>query len=181
MLIDWAQWAQVSLAIKIHVVVAVGGFGLGALVMLTPRGTARHRLLGRGFGILALATAFSSFFIHELRLWGIWSPIHLLSVSLIWVVVTGVVAIRRGNVARHQSQMNTAYLTGFVVAGAFTLIPGRMLNRVFLEGPLDALLPDTWPDGVMFALPVLAIGVAVWGLFGHRFDDAKGFWRRRAD
>jgi uncharacterized membrane protein len=40
-----------------------------------PKGTATHRVAGRTWVVLMSAVALTSFFIHEIRLWGSWSPI----------------------------------------------------------------------------------------------------------
>ena len=71
---------QSSAAIQIHVVTAVLALFIGAILLLARKGTGSHRLLGRVWIGLMVTTALSSFFIHSLRLYFGFSPIHILSV-----------------------------------------------------------------------------------------------------
>jgi len=131
--------------------------------MLVKRGTVIHRWMGRGFAAAALLTALSSFFIHQINQWGIWSWIHLLSIYTIFATITGVRAIRRGDMRLHMQTMIPMYVFGFVVAGAFTLMPGRMTFEVFLRPTYEMLFS---PNGdfsaiVTWALPALGVLIAV--------------------
>ena len=51
---------------------------LGAVQLAAPKGTISHRLIGYAWVLLMVGTAFSALFIHTIRLWGAYSPIHLL-------------------------------------------------------------------------------------------------------
>lgn len=172
-LIDIRAWTEEPLIIQLHVVVALLGVVLGGYTMLARKGTARHKAMGRVFGALALATAGTSLFIHEIQVWGIWSPIHLLSVLTIFLIWRGVVMIRRGNVATHERIMVTTYLSGFIVAGSFALLPGRMSYEVFLEGAFERLTGSmVAAERLAWVLPALAIPFAIWVL-------AKGYRRHQ--
>ena len=63
--------------IQIHVFAAIAAFVVGAVQLSAPKGTIPHRLVGWLWAVLMLTVAISSLFIHEIRLWGRWSPIHL--------------------------------------------------------------------------------------------------------
>ena len=65
--------------IQIHAFAALGAFGLGAIQLAAPKGTIPHRTIGWIWAGLMLGVVLSSFFIHTIRLWGPWSPIHLLA------------------------------------------------------------------------------------------------------
>jgi len=118
------------LVIQFHVVAALLALVLGLLQFAGPRGTPRHRIVGRLWVLLMVMVSGSSFFIHELRLFGPWSPIHVLSVVTLASLGYAIVAVRRGNIAAHRRAMISAYVLGLVVAGAFTLVPGRIMHAV---------------------------------------------------
>ena len=72
---------QAPLAIQIHAFAALAAFLLGLVQLARLKGTHTHRLIGYTWVGLMLFVAVSSFFIHELRHWGSFSFIHLLSIS----------------------------------------------------------------------------------------------------
>jgi uncharacterized membrane protein len=74
--------------------------------------------------------AVSSFWIHEIRLLGPWSPIHLLSIMVLGLLPVAVVAARRHNVSRHRKTMIGIFTGGLVIAGLFTFLPGRIMHAV---------------------------------------------------
>ncbi len=122
------------IAIQLHVVTVVPAAFLGAYVLAARKGTPRHKLLGKIWLLLMAVSAISSFFIHTIRVWGDFSPIHLLS---IWVLIASVLAIytaRKGWVRVHRGFVSGMYLGGIVGAGLFTFLPGRIMNDVFLGG-----------------------------------------------
>ena len=69
--------------IPLHALGAMLAIMLGAAQLSMKKGGAVHMLLGRVWVGLMLVVAGSSFFIHEIRLWGAYSPIHLLS---LWTI-----------------------------------------------------------------------------------------------
>ena len=80
--------------IQLHAFAAMAAFVLGAVQLAAPKGTLPHRTLGWVWVVLMLVISVSSFLIHGIRLWGPWSPIHLLSVFTPVMLVVGVVAPR---------------------------------------------------------------------------------------
>ena len=91
-----------SPVIQAHAYFAFAAIGLGGAQMLAPKGTGRHRAMGWAWVVLMMAVAGSSLFIHTIRLWGAWSPIHLLSLFTLATVPLAVSYARRGNLAQHQ-------------------------------------------------------------------------------
>ena len=71
--------------------------------------------------------------IHEIRMVGPLSPIHLLSLFLLTTLFWTVRAARQGLVSRHRRAMIMLYVFGLLLAGAFTFLPGRMMH-VMLTG-----------------------------------------------
>ena len=119
-----------SPAIQLHAFAALAAFALGAVQLAAPKGTIPHRLFGWLWAGLMLAVIISSFFIHEIRLWGPWSPIHLLSIFTLVTLPLAVLAARRHDVRRHRRAMTQLFVGALVIAGVFTLLPGRIMHAV---------------------------------------------------
>ncbi len=80
--------------------------------------------------LLMLTVAMSSLFIHTIRLWGPWSPIHLLSLLVLATLPLALWHARCHDVRRHRQAMPMLFTGALVIAGAFTLLPGRIMNAV---------------------------------------------------
>lgn len=61
--------------IQIHAFAAMAAFALGIVQFSAPKGTLPHRTIGWIWVGIMVVVAGSSFWIHELRLRGAWSPI----------------------------------------------------------------------------------------------------------
>ena len=120
--------------IQMHAFAALGAFALGAVQLTAPKGTIPHRLFGWLWASLMLAVVLSSFFIHTIRMWGPWSPIHLLSLFTLAVVPLAVWRARRHEVRSHRQAMIWIFTLALVVTGLFTLAPGRIMNKVVFGG-----------------------------------------------
>ena len=116
--------------IQIHALAAFSAFSLGVVQLAAPKGTIPHRTVGWLWAGLMLAVVLSSFFIHEIRLWGPFSPIHLLSVFTLAMLPLAIWAARRHHVERHRRAMTSLFLGALVIAGGFTLLPGRIMHAV---------------------------------------------------
>ena len=119
-----------SPVIQLHAVAALAAFALGAVQLAAPKGTIPHRIFGWVWAALLLAVALSSLFIHEIRMWGPWSPIHLLSLLVLIILPLAVRHARRHRVERHRRAMIGLFVGALVIAGAFTLMPGRIMHAV---------------------------------------------------
>jgi uncharacterized membrane protein len=60
------------------------------------------------------------------------SVIHLLSINVIVGLPLAILAARRGNITSHRMMMKGTYVGGLIVAGIFTLAPGRILGRLLI-------------------------------------------------
>jgi uncharacterized membrane protein len=116
--------------IQIHAFAAMAAFALGVVQLSAPKGTLPHRTLGWVWVTLMLAVCISAFFIHTLRIWGIWSPIHLLAVFTLVVLPLAVLPARRHDVLWHRRAMVSLFVGALLVAGLFTLLPGRIMHAV---------------------------------------------------
>lgn len=120
--------------IQLHAVLAAGAIILGAIQFALPKGTGTHRVLGRIWVALMAVVALSSFFIHELRIFGPFSAIHLLSILVLISLWQAIRLARQGDIARHKKTMIRLYVLALLITGAFTFLPGRLMHRVFFGG-----------------------------------------------
>lgn len=119
-----------SLAIQLHAFAAMTAFVLGVVQFAAPKGTLPHRTIGFVWLALMLTIAISSFWIHSIRLWGPWSPIHLISIYVLVMVPVAVFFARRHNIRGHAKTVIGMFVGGLLIAGAFTLVPGRIMHAV---------------------------------------------------
>jgi uncharacterized membrane protein len=125
-----APLLQASPAIQIHAFAAMTAFALGLVQFSAPKGTLPHRTLGWIWVTLMLVVGISAFFIHQIKLWGQWSPIHLLAVYTLIMLPVAVLAAHRHEVAQHRRAMIGLFVGALVIAGLFTLWPGRIMHAV---------------------------------------------------
>ncbi len=152
-----------SFAVQFHVYTVVPAAVIGGIMLLRRKGTPTHRVLGRIWVLLMVATAISSFFIHEINLWNGFSPIHVLSIASLAACVVIVWSARAGNLRAHRSAVRGLYFGGIGIAGLFTFAPGRIMHAlVFGEGGAVAAPDWIW---TVFAS---GLGVALVGLFLRR-------------
>ena len=116
--------------IQIHALAAFSAFSLGVVQLAAPKGTIPHRTFGWIWAGLMLGVVLSSFFIHTIRLWGPFSPIHLLSIFTLIVLPIAVWRARRHRVADHRRIMTMIFAGALVIAGLFTFLPGRIMHAV---------------------------------------------------
>jgi uncharacterized membrane protein len=117
-------------AIPMHAFAAMAAFALGAVQLAAPKGTLPHRTLGWIWVALMAIVAGSSFWVHQIRLVGPWSPIHLLSIFTLVMLPLAVWKAHRHNVAGHRRIMISLFAGALVIAGLFTLLPGRIMHAV---------------------------------------------------
>ncbi|MGE0360232.1 MAG: DUF2306 domain-containing protein [Vicinamibacterales bacterium] len=129
---------RAPLAVQLHVVTVVPAFVLGTwLLVASPKGSSRHRLVGRLYlglmGVTAAAAlcirSFSdaSLAVGPLRLgW-----IHLFVPLTMHGIYGALVTIRAGDVRGHRSAMRGLYFGGLIVAGLLAFTPGRVMHRMF--------------------------------------------------
>ena len=121
-------------ATQIHAFAAMAAFALGVVQLSAPKGTLPHRTVGWTWVALMMTVAVTSFWIHDLKVWGIWSPIHLLSIFTLVMLPVGLLHARRHRVADHRKTMIWIFIGALVIAGLFTFMPGRIMHRVLLGG-----------------------------------------------
>jgi len=119
-----------TFAIQLHVAAAILSIALLPLNLFRKRRDRVHKVTGYVWVTAMLITAVSSFWINGIRLVGPFSPIHLLSVLVIFNVIWAIVEVRRRNIARHETILKGTAFWSLGVAGLFTLLPGRMMGEV---------------------------------------------------
>ena len=118
------------MVVQLHAYCAVAALVIGSVQLYRSKGDITHKTMGYVWAGLMFAIALSSFWIHEINQWAGFSLIHLLSVLVLFSVPLGIHAIRRGNVDGHRKAMTRIFWSALVVAGLFTLLPGRLMNRL---------------------------------------------------
>ncbi len=121
------------LAIQLHLAAALLAVAITPVMLLRRKGDARHRLFGQVWVFAMAVTALSSFWISTIRLWGAWSPIHILSLVTLVTLVLAVQRARAGDICGHKAAL-LGSVSGLLGAGLFTLLPGRLLSDVLLVG-----------------------------------------------
>ena len=134
---DISPLANAGLLIQTHVVGALLSLILGPVILFRKKGTPLHKRLGK-FWVAGMAlTIFSSAFIYNLRMFGPFSPIHVLALLATWWLFRAVNHARHGRIDAHQSCMKLLYFWALGVAGVFTFWPKRVFSRMFFpENPM---------------------------------------------
>jgi uncharacterized membrane protein len=127
-----APLLQASPDIQIHAFVAMGAVVVGAVQLAAPKGTLPHRIVGSIWVLLMLVVSISAFFVHEIRIWGSWSPIHPLAIFTLVMLPIAVWRAHKHEIERHRRAMLGLFFGALVIAGLFTLMPGRIMHEVML-------------------------------------------------
>ena len=120
--------------IPFHRFSAATAIVLGATQLAMRKGGNVHRFIGRLWLVLMALVAMSSLFIHEINLWGRYSPIHLLSMWTLVSIGLTVYFARSGNIIRHRQSATVFCWLALIMTGFFTLLPGRITYEVLLTG-----------------------------------------------
>lgn len=126
---------QITPAIAIHLAAALAATALGPIALWARKGATQrprlHRAAGYAWVTLMVATALSALFISggPGPRWGGFGVIHLLIPVTLGMLVVSFVYLARRNVAGHRKTMQGIYVGACVVAGGFTLLPGRLLGQ----------------------------------------------------
>jgi uncharacterized membrane protein len=125
-----APLLSASPVIQAHAFAAMVAFALGVVQLAAPKGTIPHRTVGWIWVVLMALVAISSFWIHDIRMIGPFSPIHLLSIFTLAMLVRAVMHARQHRVDGHRKAMTTIFIGALVIAGLFTFLPGRIMHAV---------------------------------------------------
>ena len=115
----------------LHLATVVPAFAIGAFQLFRRKGTPSHKLLGKIYMVLMLATGLITLAMPAEvgpRLLGHFGFIHAFSLLALYSVPAAYFAVRRGNIQAHRANMIGLYIGGILIAGAFAFSPGRMLH-----------------------------------------------------
>lgn len=127
---------QLTPLVAIHMTAAIAAIVTGPVALWARRGAQQRPRLHRAFGYawvtLMLLTATSAIFISgdDLPHWHGLGPIHVLIAVTYSMLFLAFWFLAKGNITGHRKTMQGLYFGACVVAGAFTLLPGRYLGRV---------------------------------------------------
>ncbi|MCB0558958.1 MAG: DUF2306 domain-containing protein [Lewinellaceae bacterium] len=125
---------ETSELMYIHLATVVPCFFIGTMLLLMKRGTKIHKDLGKIYMVLMLVTAIVTVFMPAQvgpSVFNHFGWIHSFSFLTIYTVPTAYLAIKKGNVKSHKRKMILLYFGAIILAGGFTLTPGRYLHGLF--------------------------------------------------
>lgn len=117
----------------LHLATIIPCVFLGANLIIFRKGTPIHRRLGMTYMGLIFFSSFVSLFMEARvgpQFLGHFGWIHSLSFITMVTVPISIRAVQKGNIKRHQRTMLILYFSGLLIAGGFTLVPGRFLHQV---------------------------------------------------
>jgi uncharacterized membrane protein len=144
------------LLVQLHLAAALPAVLIGPVVLFRRARDRLHKALGYLWIAAIVALSVTGLLIpSDFPLIGPFGPIHLFSLVALWGVAEGLVRIRRGDVAGHLAVMPSVWFGAVGLAGLFTLLPGRTLNRAVFSEPSAA------------GFLAIAIGVAILAPMWH--------------
>lgn len=120
--------------VAVHMTCASLSVGLGPVALWARLGAVQRPRLHRAFGYawvtLMIVAAVSAIFIRDAFLPNVagYTPIHLLIPLVLGNFFASFRALAQGRIDAHRRFMQGTYIGACVVAGLFTLVPGRYLG-----------------------------------------------------
>ena len=114
----------------VHLASILPAFLIGTYLIVSSKGTPKHRLMGKVYMLLMILTALTTLFMPAqigstiLNHFGF---IHLFSLSVFFTVPGAYIAALNGNIRTHKHNMLGLYAGGILIAGSFALMPGRFM------------------------------------------------------
>ena len=122
--------------ISLHAFLAVLSVPLAIGILVAEKGTRQHKHFGTIWVSLIVIVAFSAIFIQELND-GTYSAIHLLIPWTLAILFLSIWSIRQYQQSQveffrrvHMYTMIIVFVGSVVIAGAFTLTPGRLIHQL---------------------------------------------------
>lgn len=109
---------------------------LGAINFMLKKRSPYHKYVGSSYMVLMLFTAFITLFMPAMvgsKIFNHFGWIHSFSVLTIYSVPTAYIAIKKGNIKKHKRKLIGLYIGAILIAGAFTLMPGRYLHNILFN------------------------------------------------
>ena len=119
-----------------HATLALLAVPLGLYILLTKKGTTQHRILGRIWVTFLIIVSLTAIFIQAINP-GQYSLIHLLIPWTIGSLIYSIWNIKKFKNTKierykfaHMYSMIGVYVGALLIAGAFTLMPGRFFHEI---------------------------------------------------
>ena len=124
-----------------HLLTALAALLLGGVVLARRKGSVSHKALGWVWVLMMGSTAVASAFIRDYQLPNLFgfTPLHGFTVLVASMLPRGIWHIRRGHVVAHRKTMRALYIGACVLAGIFTLLPGRFLGNLLWQHRLGIM------------------------------------------
>jgi uncharacterized membrane protein len=123
-----------NMIIFFHAISASVAVALGIFIFLNKKGTSKHILSGRIWVFLLAIVSISAIYIQQINP-GQYSPIHLLIPFTLVSLIYSIWNIRQFKktkqtkyIRNHKYSMIGVYIGALVIAGLFTLMPGRIIH-----------------------------------------------------
>ena len=122
--------------IYVHAALALLAIPLGLYIFIIKKGTMNHRILGRTWVTVLIIVSLTAVFIKTINS-GQYSLIHLLIPYTIGSLIYSIWNIKKFKKTKierykikHMHSMIGVYIGALLIAGAFTLIPGRFFHEI---------------------------------------------------
>ena len=148
--------SRIPAPVLAHIIAACLSLLIGPFALFRRSRDIWHKVFGYLWVTAMVVTALTSFWINGLRVVGPFSPIHLLSLFVLWSLAEAIWQARRGQIAKHRASMQGLYVYAICITGLFTLLPGRLMNFLVFGGA----------GGWLLILGLIATGVAI--IYIHR-------------
>jgi uncharacterized membrane protein len=124
------------LIIYIHATLALLAVPLGLYIFLIKKGTKKHRMLGQTLVSVLVVVSLTAIFIQVINP-GQYSLIHLLipwTIGSLIYSIWNIKKFKKTKIKRykfaHMYSMIGVYVGALLIAGAFTMMPGRFFHEI---------------------------------------------------
>ena len=117
-----------------HLLTVIPCVLIGGYLLAVKKGTPFHKLLGKLYMSLMVITAVITLFMPAYvgpQFLHHFGYIHLFSILTLYSVPTAIIAVKKGQIKKHKFKMIFLYVGAIIIAGGFTLSPGRFLHTLF--------------------------------------------------
>ena len=118
-------WVR-DVALATHLITVIPAIPLGTYVILSRKGGARHKLLGKIWLSLMFATAIATIFIRNVND-GQFSWIHAFTLLTFIAIPRAILSARQGRIEAHKKHLRNFFIGALVIAGLTAFAPGRTM------------------------------------------------------